>query len=239
MIKTLSNILKQDKEKFVVPKKVQDMIPVQAIYPDGIFLVGKNKYSKMYRFEDINYAVASREDKESMFLEYSELLNSLDSGATTKITINNRRLNKTDFEEQILIKMKQDGLDEYREEYNEMLVDKATGSNAIVQDKYVTISVNKKTIEDARVYFSRVGADLITKFNRLGSKCTELDAVDRLRVIHDFFRTGEETSFTFDLKDHMRKGHSFKDYVCPDCYDNERDHFRIGDRYGRVLLLRD
>ena len=239
MIKTLSNILKQDKEKFVVPKKVQDMIPVQAIYPDGIFLVGKNKYSKMYRFEDINYAVASREDKESMFLEYSELLNSLDSGATTKITINNRRLNKTDFEEQILIKMKQDGLDEYREEYNEMLVDKATGSNAIVQDKYVTISVNKKTIEDARVYFSRVGADLITKFNRLGSKCTELDAVDRLRVVHDFFRTGEETSFSFDLKDHMRKGHSFKDYVCPDCYENERDHFRIGDRYGRVLLLRD
>ena len=239
MIKTLSNILKQDKEKFVVPKKVQDMIPVQAIYPDGIFLVGKNKYSKMYRFEDINYAVASREDKESMFLEYSELLNSLDSGATTKITINNRRLNKTDFEEQILIKMKHDGLDEYREEYNEMLVDKATGSNAIVQDKYVTISVNKKTIEDARVYFSRVGADLITKFNRLGSKCTELDAVDRLRVIHDFFRTGEETNFTFDLKDHMKKGHSFKDYVCPDCYENERDHFRIGDRYGRVLLLRD
>ena len=34
------------------------------------------------------YAVASREDKEAMFLEYSELLNSLDSGATTKITIN-------------------------------------------------------------------------------------------------------------------------------------------------------
>lgn len=34
-----------------------------------------------FKFEDINYAVASREDKETMFLEYSELLNSLDSGA--------------------------------------------------------------------------------------------------------------------------------------------------------------
>ncbi len=50
-----------------------------------------------YRFTDINYAVASREDKEAMFLEYSELLNSLDSGATTKITINNRRLNRAGF----------------------------------------------------------------------------------------------------------------------------------------------
>ena len=34
----------------------------------------------------------SEEDKEAMFLEYSELLNSFDTGATTKITILNRRL---------------------------------------------------------------------------------------------------------------------------------------------------
>ena len=239
MIKTLSNILKLDKEKFVVPRKVQDIIPVRAIYSDGIFLVGKNKYSKMYQFEDINYAVASRADKEAMFLEYSELLNSLDSGATTKITINNRRLNRVDFEEQILIRMRGDALDEYREEYNRMLMEKATGSNSIVQDKYVTVSINKKSLEDARVYFSRIGADLMSKFSRLGSVCTELDATERLRVIHDFMRTGEETSFHFDLKDRMRKGHSFRDYVCPDGYENERDCFRIGDRYGRVLLLRD
>ena len=239
MIKTLSNIMRQDKEKFEVPKKVQDMIPIKTIWPDGIFLVGKNKYSKMYKFEDINYAVASREDKEAMFLEYSELLNSLDSGATTKITINNRRLNKNDFEDQILIKEKGDELDEYRKEYNRILIEKATGSNSIVQDKYVTVSVVKKSIEDARSYFSRVGADLVTKFNRLGSVCTELDAEERIRIIHDFFRTGEETSFHFDLKDHMKKGHDFKDYICPDVYENESDHFKIGNRFGRVLLLRD
>lgn len=137
MIKTLSNIMKQDKEKFEVPKKVQDMIPVRTIWPDGIFLVGKNKYSKMFKFEDINYAVASREDKEAMFLEYSELLNSLDSGATTKITINNRRLNRSDFEDQILIKETGDPLDEYRREYNNILLEKANGSNSIVQDKYI------------------------------------------------------------------------------------------------------
>ena len=67
-----------------------------------------------FKFEDINYAVASREDKETMFLEYSELLNSLDSGAATKITINNRRWNKADFEQTILIPMADDDLDKYR-----------------------------------------------------------------------------------------------------------------------------
>ena len=147
MIKTLTNLFKQDKEKFVVPKGVQDVIPVAAIFDDGIFKVGKDKYSKTYRFTDINYAVASREDKEAMFLEYSELLNSLDSGATTKITINNRRLNRLDFEQTILIPTTGDNLDEYREEYNKMLLDKATGANSIVQDKYITISINKKKLE--------------------------------------------------------------------------------------------
>ena len=102
-MKTLRNFFKQDKEKFVVPKGVQDVIPITRIWKDGIFLSGKNKYSKTYMFTDINYAVASRSDKEEMFLEYSELLNSFDTGATTKITISNRRLNKVDFEKNILI----------------------------------------------------------------------------------------------------------------------------------------
>ena len=148
MLRTLKNLFKQDREKFVVPKSVQNVIPIKTIWEDGIFLVGRNKYAKTFKFEDINYAVASREDKEAMFLEYSELLNSLDSGATTKITINNRRLNKADFEQTILIPMADDGLDKYRKEYNKMLLDKATGANSIVQDKYVTVSVCKKNIDE-------------------------------------------------------------------------------------------
>ena len=78
-MKTLKKIFKLDKEKFIIPKSVQDTIPIKALWEDGIFLVGKNKYSKCYKFTDINYSVASRDDKEAMFLEYSELLNSFDT----------------------------------------------------------------------------------------------------------------------------------------------------------------
>ena len=239
MIKTLTNLFKQDKEKFVVPKGVQDVIPVVAIFDDGIFKVGKDKYSKTYRFTDINYAVASREDKEAMLLEYSELLNFLDSVATTKITINNRRLNRLDFEQTILIPTTGDNLDEYREEYNKMLLDKATGANSIVQDKYITISINKKSVEDARIYFARVGADLIAHFGRLGSKCVELETDERLRIFHDFYCVGEENSFHFDIKETRKKGHDFKDYICPDTMEFEKDYFKMGNRYGRVLFLRE
>ena len=68
MIKTLKSINKQEKEKYKIPRKIQQVIPIDSIYTDGIFRVGKNKYSMTYKFTDINYAVASREDKEAMFL---------------------------------------------------------------------------------------------------------------------------------------------------------------------------
>lgn len=239
MIKTLRNLLKQDKERFVVPRGVQDVIPIKAIYDDGVFQVGRDKFSKTYKFSDINYAVASREDKEAMFLEYSELLNSLDSGATTKITINNRHLNRADFEKTILLPLKGDALDEYREEYNRMLLEKATGANSIIQEKYITISVCKKNVEEARNYFARVGADLIAHFGRLGSKCVELEPDERLRIFHDFYRAGEETEFRFDIKETRRKGHDFKDFICPDSMEFTGDYFKIGERYGRVLFLRE
>ena len=238
MIKTLKNLLKQDKERYTVPRKVQDVIPVRRIWKDGIFQVG-GRFSKTYQFTDINYLVASREDKEQMFLAYSELLNSLDSGATTKITINNRRLNRANFEQSILMPMRGDACDVYRREYNQMLLDKATGANGIIQEKYITVSVCKKDIEEARTYFARIGADLIAHFAVLGSKCTELDAAEKLRVLHDFYRQGEEAAFHFDPQDMMRKGHDFKDYICPDSMEKSSDCLKLGEKYCRVLFLKD
>lgn len=238
-MKTLNRLFKRDKEKFIVPRSAQDIIPIKAIWEDGIFLVGTDKYSKSFKFLDINYAVASKEDKEAMFIDYSDLLNSLDTGATAKITINNRRINKIDFEKQILLKMQNDDLDRYRKEYNEMLINQAKDANEIIQEKIITLSVYKKSIEEARTYFSRVGADLISKFATLGSKCMELDAVERLRILHDFYRTGNETSFRFDFKETIRKGHNFKDFICPDAFEFKDDYFKIGDRYGKVMFLKE
>lgn len=73
-----------------------------------------------------------------MFLKYSEILNSFDSGGTTKITINNRRMDKRDLAGDILLPTKGDRLDIYRNEYNDMLMDKALGTSSMIQDKYMT-----------------------------------------------------------------------------------------------------
>ena len=238
MIKTLVRAQKAERERFIVPRSVQDAIPIRRVWPDGVFQAGK-QFSKTFSFTDINYSIAGKDEKTSMFFDYSELLNALDSGASAKITIHNRRLDKAKFERALLLPMKEDGLDGYRREYNEMLLSKVTGTNnSVVQERYFTVSVGKKNVDEARTWFSRVGTDLLTHLSRLSSVGRELDLPARLQIFRDFFREGEPAP-PFDWNSQARRGHSFKDWFCPDAMEFESDCFRIDGRWGRVLYLRD
>ena len=238
MIKTIKNIFRQDKEKIKIPHNVQEVIPIDSIWKDGIFKVGKNKYSMTLKFTDINYAVASREDKESMFLRYSELLNSFDVEAITKITIALRKINKKNFEKEILVPFKEDGLDLYRQEYNDMLLCKASNTNNMIREIYITVSAFKKDYEEAKTYFRRIQLEITSHLSKLGSKCVLLDSYEKLRIMHDFYRVGEEENYNLDLDDLMKKGHSFKDIICPDSWSFKKDYFTMGNRFGRVFFLR-
>lgn len=237
-MKAIKQVMKKDQEPYRVPKRVQDVIPIKCMWSDGIFLVG-TRYSKTFKFTDINYMVASQEAQKKLFLAYAALINSLDCGATTKITLNNRHLNRKNFADTVLMKLKNDYLDYYRMEYNDVIMSKATGGNGIIQEKYVTVSVCKKNIEDARAYFARVGAELTARFAALGAKVTEMDATEKLRVLHDFYRSGEEVYFRFDAQDMMRKGHDFRDYICPDSIEKHSDYLMLGGKYARVIYLKD
>ena len=239
MIKTLSKAQKMEREKFRIPRSVQDAIPIRRIFADGIFQVG-NQYSKTWSFTDINYAIAGKEDKTSMFLDYSELLNALDSGASAKITIYNRRINKAEFERSVLLPDRGDGLDEYRHEFNQMLTAQVTGtSNSIVRERYLTVSVVKRNADEARSYFARVGTDLVTHLAQLSSVAQELTLTERLHIFRDFFKAGEQAAAEFNIHKHAKRGQHFKDWFCPDSMEFAADHFKLDARYGRVLYLQD
>lgn len=231
-------ILKRNKERVKVPRSVQQAIPIKAIYEDGIFEIGRNKYSKSFKFTDVNYAVAGQDDKEAMFLDYSSILNLLDAGSYPKLTIINRKLNKIDYDTKMRLELGNDNLSKYRKEYNEILAKNSVDSNGIIQEKILTISIDKKNISEARNYFSRTGTELTNNFAKLNSKFSGLDINERLRIFYDFFRVGEEDLYKFDIKQCMRKGHSFKDYICPNTFEFKSDYFKMGDRYGRVLYLK-
>lgn len=63
MIRSIKAMLNRGKERYRVPRCVRDVIPVKAIWKDGISRVG-NKYSKTFSFTDINYQAAGKKDVE-------------------------------------------------------------------------------------------------------------------------------------------------------------------------------
>lgn len=228
----------RDKEKTTVPKRVQDIIPVKTIYDDGVFRCGARKYSKSWSFTDVNYASGSEEDETQALIKYAELLNSFDSRCTVKITVSRHQRNQAELERTALLSGQEDGLDHYRKGVNAVLLQDARGKSATVTDRYLTISANQRGVEEAREYFERVEAGLKSRFQALGSNMAALDADGRLRVIHGFYRPEERQDYCFDLKQARRRGHSFKDYICPDSAEFKSSYFRLGCRYGRALFLR-
>ena len=120
-----------------------------------------------------------------------------------------------------------------------MLLEKALNGNGILQEKYITVTVAKRSIEEARSYFARTEAELTSRFAALGSRCTPMDAADKLKVLHDFYRFGEESTYVFDVREAAKRGHDFKDFICPDYVEKHSDYLKLGNKYARTLFLKD
>lgn len=225
-------------ESFRAPRSVQESIPVRKIYRDGIWLCG-GRYSKMWRFQDVNYAVASEADQAEILMRYCSVINAWPDDAYVQVLTNNRRIDPVEFENTMLMHLHGDDMDRLREEYNQIVRERTEWSNNIFREKYIVLSVQRRNIEEARSFFARVGTELASGFGRLSSQLTEISSHDRIRILHDFFRSGEEQYFKFDLSQAMARGQDFRDAIAPDSLQFKSDHFIMGKKFGRVLFLKD
>ena len=171
MIKSLAAANRSERVKVKVPRSVQQSIPIKRIYTNGIWEVGK-KHSRTWKLTDVNYIAASQETQHSIFTAYCAALNALPTDATAKITIVNHRLNPAEFQRRILLPYRDDWLDHYREEANQIMKDRAAQSNNLVQERFVTLSIPQRKMEESRAYFRRAGANLQKTFARLDSTTT-------------------------------------------------------------------
>jgi ComB4 competence protein len=142
---------------YKTPKSIQETIEIMAVAENGIFEVSKNKYSKCYRFQDINYTTATEDEQIGIFERYCKFLNSLD--CNYKITINNKNKNMDELRDKVLIAEKNDGFNNYRRIYNDIIEEKIIeGRQGIEQERYLTITIERKNFEEAKVQFATLEA---------------------------------------------------------------------------------
>ena len=193
-MKYFQKIMRRDKERFTVPRSVQQTIPIQRIWQDGLFYSG-SRYSQAWRFSDINYLLSGRTEKEQTFHIYSALLNAQKSGCYTQVTICNHSLDRNQFAASVLLPEREDGRGRYRDEYNQFLLEQAIGEDTIVQERYVTISDRFKTPEDARMGLGRAGADLMGALFTPGFLMITDAMINR---VSDNWRSGKRTHLITD-----------------------------------------
>lgn len=227
---------------------LQATIPYRAVYNNGVIETGKGMFTKSYMLKDVNYQAAKIEDQQTMFLKYSELLNSFDQNVQLQISINNRNIDQERFKEDTLLPLKGNDLDIYIDEYNDMLVDKMSkGKNNTARDKYLTISVEAENFEAACGIFSRIDAEIVNATKKIGgSEAKELSTVERLAILHNLLNVGHENEFEVAnedaeqwLKDLVMKGWDTKDVIVPHGIEFKDDHIIIGDKFARVLYLKE
>ena len=226
------------KKKRIIPKTMQKTLPYKRVCDNYIFKVEENRYSKTYRFEDVNYSIAKQEEQEGIFLGYCSVLNSFDTSADIQVTIHNNRVNKKDFNDMVLLKHKGDGFDHYVDVYNDMLVEKMEqGQNGIIRNKYLTVTVQASYLEAAKSKFATIDLELTNAFKKIGSAITPMTSNERVELLKDIFRNVDEKFAPLSQSDFNRQAE--RAYCSPDYFEFKKDYFMWNDKYARTMFIKD
>ena len=222
-----------------VPKTAQQSIPFDRMFQDGICRVGLDYYTKTIQFQDINYQLAQQEDKTEIFEEWCSFLNFFDSSVRFQLSFDNMATDVSDFEKSIAISHKNDGFDDVRDEYSEVLLHQMeAGNNGLTKTKYLTFGINAESMKTAKPRLTHIETDILNNFKRLGVQAKSLNGSERLELMHRQFHIGDDAKFHFDWKYLAGSGLSVKDFIAPSSFAFPTGrYFQIGDMYGCMSFL--
>lgn len=228
---------KADEPLYKTPKSIQEAIEIMKVAANGIFEVARNRFSKCYRFQDINYTTTNEGEQIDIFERYCKFLNSLD--VCFKITINNKNKDMEDLRRHVFLQPEQDGFNRYRKIYNNIMESKIhEGRQGIDQERFLTITIERKNYEEAKAQFATIEASVHKAFNELGADIVPVSGNERLKVLYDFYHLGEENSFDFDIREAKRIGADFRNDLAGGMLQFYPDYFMDEKKFCRALFIK-
>ena len=221
---------------YKVPRSVQQCIPVEQIYVDGIWKSG-DVYSQMWSVSDINYDMMSDKSKEDIQKLYGAVYAGIPSDCWAKFCIISQTMDRQALEQNVLLPFCGQSVEQYRIEYNRLIENRIEAAGSVIQNKYLVVSTNKKSVKEARERLRQIQGHLISALSNLGCTVRQTSNNERLQILHNFFRAGQENQFIFDWDSCTRLGQDFKDYICPDSMIFKRDYIQFNDSYAKVLSV--
>ena len=216
---------------------VQDSIPFQNMFPDGLCRLEGGTFSKTIAFEDVNYRLAGPEDQQSIFESLCDFYNGYDPSIGVQVSLDSRSGGSA-ADEMFGITRQGNDLDPIRDEAVDILrMQYKRGNNGYVKTKYVTLTIEAENLPAARARFARIETDTLNRFKVMGAAAHVLDGKERLELLYNILHP-EGGQFAFEWDWLPASGLSVKDFISPSSFHfGETRTFRIGRRYGAVSFL--
>lgn len=219
-----------------VPRSVQQSIPIDQIYEDGTWRCG-NVYSQMWSMPDINFTMSDEDNKAKILNLLGKVYMGVPSDCWLKICIVSQRMDEKSFRENVLLHRNLDGLDKWRVERNRRIRQCVQDAGNVVQHKYLILSTNKQNVNDARSRLRQVQGNLLAELSNLGCTIKPMTNNERLEVLHNFFRRGEEGRFQFSFDDYGKLGNDFRNTIAPDAMRFTTQHAEIDDGFAKAMTI--
>lgn len=200
---------------------------------NGICQVDEKRYNKTIAFQDINYQLALEEDRDLIFNQFANFLNSFDPSVSIQFSYVNQLGRNQEMEDAIKIPDKGDDYDEIRQEFRTMLKSQlAKGNNGLKKSKYITFTVEADKLEQATAMLGRLEIDILSNFKSMGVRAESLNGEERLKLLHNMLNPDKK--FDFSYKD-LKARESTKSRITPDEFNfAPSKYFKFGRYIGAI-----
>ena len=221
---------------------VQEIFSVVSIDDSGIFELVGNKYSKLYKLSDINFAGVTEEEKKSIIISFSKIIKTVP--CRFSYSIGSEYVDEKEYNEKILYPLLGDENDEIRRFFNAIIKEKVSDAKqGLYQTIYFTLTIKAEDMSDAKsTFFSMEGA-IRSAFIGIGvngmqgSVMSAVGINERMQMWYNFTHIGISNRYKFDFEEEIKSNHDWLNIISPASVMFENESFMINGAFGKVMYI--
>ena len=218
-------------------KTAQQTVPYVAAYKNGIIESLPGVFTKTYQLTDVDFQTGSPERQEAIFASFGKFINTF-GDLNPQFTVVNKPMDMDEFTRKFMMKNRGDGLNELRNEMNELTRENINRGNGIGTEKYLTISVEEENIDRATDRFNSNESFMVDIVREIGGAVIRpLDIRERLELLYRAYRPFDNESFDADFDSIVKSGASSKDVVAPSYFTVNKDTIEFDETLSQTLYL--
>ena len=191
---------------------IQQLLPAENFFDNGIIQISGDEYSKAYFMNDANFMAEGEAKQDEILKNYKKILNKFPPNCYITIVIVNKRETLENLAKNYHFPYQGNKTDTYCDDYNHIIAEKiAQGNNDIKKSKYILLTVKSPSYNDAVGLLDVMEGELnsaVMIINKSGVKA--LNAYERLKLMF-LILNGAERDFDREYAQYIREGEKSTD----------------------------